>query len=271
MRHGQRGWLYYHQPANGPPLAGEVRFRIASTKDPANFGLGFDAVTESGIPWCIPLPAIAMSESYAVLRHLLTAVDRTVSEDLMQEASKLDRIPKRCVHGIGQPFELSMKAGSPMVTLAGKNGLAVAKLRNIAVAGTETIPAPERDKGTRHYKHMPFLGTAVCAFERSFLTGYRGQRVVVVRMLRSIKSDPVRLDPSYAGPKFSRQLMPRNGKLLMTVYRGKVTPWAGDVDQEAPAGHRNWAASLSILFDNAAEYGLPREHIRAPTDRSPGV
>ncbi len=157
-RHGQRGWLYYHQPPSGPPLAGEVRFRITASEGPASFASGVDAVTRSGIPWCIPLPVIALDQSYAVLRHLLTDEDRMVSRDVMREASKLSRIPERCVHAFGQPFELSMQAGTHRVTLAGKKGLGNAELRNIAVAGFETIPAAQSGEGTRHVKHMPFLG-----------------------------------------------------------------------------------------------------------------
>ncbi|TFK87659.1 hypothetical protein K466DRAFT_599314 [Polyporus arcularius HHB13444] len=257
VQHGQRGWLYYHQPPSGPPLAGEVRFRIIPPEVPDIFALGVDAVTESGIPWCLPLPAIAASKSYAALKHILTVVDGTVSRDLMQQVSYLSRIPKRCIYAFDQPFELSMQAGTHRVRLVGKKGLSMAELRNIAVADIEAVPADKPGGGTRYVKHTPFLGTAVCAFERSTRTDHRGQRVVVVRVLRFSESDPVRLDPDYAGPEFSKHLMPREGKLLMMMHRGKVMAWVGDVDRRAPDGRHNPAASLGILFDNAIEYGLP--------------
>ncbi|TFK83790.1 hypothetical protein K466DRAFT_589439 [Polyporus arcularius HHB13444] len=258
MRPGQRGWLYYHQPPSGPPLAGEVRFRIAASEDPGSFELGVDAVTRSGIPWCISLPEIAVDTSYAAFGHILTAVDRTVSRKLMNTTSQLSRIPKRCVHAFGQPFELFMEAGTSRVMLAGKQGLGFAELQNIAMAGVEAIPAVKSGQaGRRYIKHKPFLGTAVCAFERSARTDHHGQRVVVIRMLRSPESDPVRVNPNYVGPQFSEKLMPREGELLMMVYRGRVMPWVGDVDRKAAEGRRNPIVSLGILFDNATEYGLP--------------
>ncbi len=97
----------------------------------------------------------------------------------------------------------------------------------------------------------------MCAFERSARTDHHGRRVVVIRMLRSPESDPVRVNPNYVGPQFSEKLMPREGELLMMVYRGRVMPWVGDVDRKAAEGRRNPIVSLGILFDNATEYGLP--------------
>ena len=39
------------RPRNSTPLAGEIRFRLTSSKDPASFATGTDLLTNRGIPW----------------------------------------------------------------------------------------------------------------------------------------------------------------------------------------------------------------------------
>ena len=47
--------MYYYVPAHSPPLAGELRFRITSSRDPASFATGADLLTERSMPWKYPL------------------------------------------------------------------------------------------------------------------------------------------------------------------------------------------------------------------------
>ncbi|RPD68330.1 hypothetical protein L226DRAFT_576500 [Lentinus tigrinus ALCF2SS1-7] len=103
--------------------------------------------------------------------------------------------------------------------------------------------------------NVPFLGSVVCCFEPSTLKEHSGTRVAVIRVLRSLKSDPIRPNPSYTGPPLSPQLCPQEGQLLMTPYRRKLQPWAGHVDAKSTPKRVNRTAALAVLFDNALVYG----------------
>ncbi|KAI0708210.1 hypothetical protein C8T65DRAFT_650431 [Cerioporus squamosus] len=105
--------------------------------------------------------------------------------------------------------------------------------------------------------HIPFSGTAVCCFERSSSPEHAGKRVVVVRVLGSLESDPVRPNPSYAGPRYLPELMPQEGALLLSFRHRTLKPRAQDVDQPWTEKSSNHAAPLGILFDNATEYRYP--------------
>ena len=64
-----RGFLYYYTPPKAPPLAGEVRFRLASGPD--RFHDGEDLLSTDKIPWSISLFAMANRPNYVPLgEHL---------------------------------------------------------------------------------------------------------------------------------------------------------------------------------------------------------
>jgi hypothetical protein len=46
-----KAFLYYSRPPERPRLAGEVRFRVTSSDDPASFESGSDLMRPDGMPW----------------------------------------------------------------------------------------------------------------------------------------------------------------------------------------------------------------------------
>ena len=91
----------------------------------------------------------------------------------------------------------------------------------------------------------------VCTFEKSPLREHTGKRIVVMRVQRLLS--PMRIVP-YDGshgavlfdPQILSDLVPKEGELIRRLARGKVAPWAVDVDSD----RLNFARALKILFDN---------------------
>ena len=80
-----------------------------------------------------------------------------------------------------------------------------------------------------------------------------------MRVLRTLESDPVRRNPSYTGPQYPQELMPRAGQLLLRLrLSGKVIPWAYNVDKCPPLCNvgevQHNGGPLRVLFDNAIPY-----------------
>ena len=101
----------------------------------------------------------------------------------------------------------------------------------------------------------------MCCFERSRLPEHEGKRVVVLRVTRLLDSDPIcpvrLLLPHPLGDEASRlieTMRPREGQLLMTIFRRKARPWAVDVDSKTGATPR-LGAVLKVLFENEELYG----------------
>ena len=101
----------------------------------------------------------------------------------------------------------------------------------------------------------------VCRFERSTLPEHKGKRVVVIRIVRMIESDPIGRVPLPAGavhyPSIEA-LKPRVGELLNNVHYRKVEPWAVDVDKELKkTSVSSRTRVLRVLFENEEVYGSP--------------
>ena len=80
------GFLYYHVPPYSPPLAGEVRFRITPSSDPASFAAGSDLLMENGLPWRILLLYMAAKDSFGGLCATLLR-DQLVTPQLLDTAA----------------------------------------------------------------------------------------------------------------------------------------------------------------------------------------
>ncbi|KAI0692533.1 hypothetical protein C8T65DRAFT_550827, partial [Cerioporus squamosus] len=251
------GFLYYHQIPRAPPLAGQLRFRLTASADPATFSAGVDVTTRRGTPWYIALPTIARGQTFAQIRYLLTAVDRTVSQRVMDLArghrhSRSGNVSgTRYVHSFGQPFDLTLDRGGASFTFVGKERIADTILHRLAQFRFTDSEARALSATS--------TGTALCCFEPSTLPQHSGKRVVLIRVLRSLEWDPIQPNPEYIGPQISESsaLYPREGELLMRLHdRREPRVWERDVDRKART-RRNSAGPLAILFENASEYGSP--------------
>ncbi len=158
------GFLYYHQPPRAPPLAGELRFRLTASRDPASFSSGVDMTNKREVPWCIPLPAIAGNQTFASVRHILTAVDATVPQQLMDLARKHyhkflsgNLMGTRHLHAFGQPFDIPLDRGKITFAVVGKDRVAYARLKNISSFHTGRRPGDSEPLE----RHFPVSGQPV--------------------------------------------------------------------------------------------------------------
>jgi hypothetical protein len=87
-----KAFLYYSTSPIKPRIAGELRFRIARSDDPASFESGSDLLKSDGQPWSRPL--FVLSKSYTHLYKKLRE-DRLVPDDLDAALSTFTpRFPK---------------------------------------------------------------------------------------------------------------------------------------------------------------------------------
>ena len=107
-------------------------------------------------------------------------------------------------------------------------------------------------------------GAALCCFEPHVVPEFPDKRFVVIRVLKILDADPVRLNPSYSGPEYRKEQLPKEGDLLMSLYRSKLQPWIGNVDhvRRKPNGHTlvrrltaMTADAFKMLFENEERYG----------------
>ena len=76
-----KGFLYYATPAGRPRIAGELRFRVASSDDPASFESGSDLLKSNGQTWLRPLIVLSNFMNYIFLYEKLKE-DLLVPDDL---------------------------------------------------------------------------------------------------------------------------------------------------------------------------------------------
>ncbi|KAF8867828.1 hypothetical protein BD779DRAFT_1685257 [Infundibulicybe gibba] len=68
---GTHGFFYYYSPPGLPYFAGEVRFRITPSTDPASFATGVDLSTPHRLPWRVPLWRLCSSSDLLPVRRFL--------------------------------------------------------------------------------------------------------------------------------------------------------------------------------------------------------
>ncbi|KAM5536375.1 hypothetical protein V8D89_009973 [Ganoderma adspersum] len=281
---GTYGFIYYHVPPYSSPLAGELRFRVTSSRNPASFTAGTDLLTERGMPWRYPLYKIVCRPSWtdfvalllqdglvsqrtldlvtAAVAPLHTGSSRTncnapEASDVAQHPNRLSSTP--VLSAFGQEFLLHYTASRNFCgVFASPDTISMHYMRFIT---SFQVPVEGR-----YVAWCPFEGSAVCCFERSTLPEHAGRRVVVIRIKRFIDSDPIRLAPPPSESPNVRahlfeQVRPHEGELVKTVVHNRMQPWAADVDKVWSAsathvGSSPWKA-LRVLFENEELYGSP--------------
>ncbi|KAI1783720.1 hypothetical protein LXA43DRAFT_1067387 [Ganoderma leucocontextum] len=273
---GTHGFMYYHTPPSSSPLAGELRFRVTPSRDPASFATGSDLLTERGIPWRYPLYKIVCRPNYRDIVALLLQ-DGLVSQQTLDLATAavtplhvntrhpLPGAPSALsdtrhpalltstpvLSAFGQEFDLRYTVDLNCLGIfAGPEAILTQRMRHITTFRVWVQGKP--------VQYCPFEGSVVCCFERSTLPEHVGRRVVVIRVKRFIDCDPIRQVQSPDGHAHAvEELRPREGELLKTVsYRSRVQPWAADVDKLWNGKVTQWKA-LRVLFENEELYGSP--------------
>ncbi|PIL30044.1 hypothetical protein GSI_07956 [Ganoderma sinense ZZ0214-1] len=279
---GTHGFLYYHVGPYSSPIAGELRIRVTSSRDPASFATGSDLLDERSMLWRYPLYKMVCRPDWSEFVALLLQ-DGLVSQrtlDLVTAAvaplrrasantqppgaaSSDERHPSvspsnPVLSAFGQEFPFRYTLGINFCgVFAGPDTIFTHRVRHIT-----TFWALREGK---RFQYFPFAGSAVCCFERSMLPEHAGKRVVVIRVKRFIDTDPIRPVPPPRGANgrahLVEQLRPREGELLKVAIHDRVQPWAADVDKVwkesgAHGGTTPWKV-LRVLFENEELYGSP--------------
>lgn len=118
---GVQGFLYYHHPPPDLPTAGEVRFRITSSNDPASWASGTDFMRTDGMPWSLPTLFLAQINHSKLKGHVRTYEglwsllqrDELVSSKAIGWCNEIfDASPcsfhasSRFIHSLGRPFPI---------------------------------------------------------------------------------------------------------------------------------------------------------------------
>ncbi|TBU38462.1 hypothetical protein BD309DRAFT_971842 [Dichomitus squalens] len=257
------GFLYYHTPPYSPPLAGELRFRITPSPDPASFSQGSDLLTEYGVHWKIPLLYMTGKKNYTGLHRLLlqgglvtpqlldvaaSAAETLINTDYGQ---KIGFSMAALVSSFGRGFNLRVGGYNGLCLMIGTNTILKKEISSFA---SMFVPV-DGIRGSARY--FPFEGSMICCFEPSTLPEHAGRRVVVLRVLRLLDNDPIRSVPPPTKHEYPLStLRPREGQLFMTMRWGKVQPWSVDVDRDTrrPATHMGMEKMLRILYENQELY-----------------
>ncbi|KAI0763976.1 hypothetical protein BD413DRAFT_198524 [Trametes elegans] len=163
------GFLYYYQhPPPAPPCAGEIRFRITPNVDPVGFPAGRDLTLPSGLPWHRPLIGLEKKRLGRVRGMLYPMLQRDglVSPEVLALASNLKvTAHSTVIHSFGQPFEMALNSRKT-ITILGRKEVAKLTLRPF-------ILRSERRGLAAVQQTAPYLGTAICHFQRTVSLGWR--------------------------------------------------------------------------------------------------
>ncbi|KAJ3534054.1 hypothetical protein NM688_g7193 [Phlebia brevispora] len=112
---GTRGFLYYFSPPFAHPLAGQIRFRITPSSDPATFASGYDLkdpLTTLPLSW--PLRRLMRSKFLRPLANLLL-YDALITSELVLSESSHTSLPRvwniATLYAFGQPFYVDFQVG----------------------------------------------------------------------------------------------------------------------------------------------------------------
>ncbi|KAA1473680.1 hypothetical protein DENSPDRAFT_288216 [Dentipellis sp. KUC8613] len=195
---GSHGFFYYHPSSttrapdnsdgrtqDGPrESAGDLRFRVTPTNDPASFAEGHDLRHVDGLPWTVSLERIATNSAAGDLRAILVR-DKFITEEMLErecERVRWRRKPsrgvvcasRRVVSSLGQPFSASLSR------------------KNWCFA-VDSLGDPERTE--RNWAHLPniflqpnkrpyFKGKMVCCVERSPFPEHADLPILAIRVLQ---------------------------------------------------------------------------------------
>ncbi|KAF8816989.1 hypothetical protein BYT27DRAFT_7237721 [Phlegmacium glaucopus] len=217
-----KAFLYYTIPPGKPRIAGELRFRVTLSDDPASFASGSDLLRGNGQPWWRPLCTI--SKTYVPLYQKLRE-EGLVPDDLDAILSTFSH--RYFIYTLGQvlytlddTFTIDLSNDGHYISVITEQGKIMMPFRrhffdNRASRG-----------GT------PYTGTVLARFERSTLAIHKDTRTVVLRFLKFIT--PVKcVMPLYDG-YIGR---PKEGELHQRIPFPKKAPikdtqvWSVNLDE----------------------------------------
>ncbi|TFK45333.1 hypothetical protein OE88DRAFT_1221970 [Heliocybe sulcata] len=266
-----QGFFYWHLHRDGPPITGQVRFRITTSSDPATFPSGRDLQLPNGRTWHISLFDIARRSQYSGLRaHLLSekVVTKNVLDTAMNVSARNGTAIAHPVTGslliwkFGQRFLVEFPSICVSLWLLGTSvaeRVRLPALFSVLVRESESTaicyvlsqssdlrdsPETGKDDFLKIVDCTPFSGRALVQFERSTLPEHKGTRTVVFRIIKVMPTSDG-CDDAYWTPESQE-----DGFDMTGIHQHA---WSVNVDQPPRRGLLSSSAkALSILFDNEA-------------------
>ncbi|KAH0585790.1 hypothetical protein H2248_007082 [Termitomyces sp. 'cryptogamus'] len=190
------GFFYMHIDPRLPLVSGQIRFRITTSNDPAQFENGTDLFIQ-GEPWKIHAVRIA---------HFAPLIEQLRGDGYAEYAQTLSSLPlskekpARVQCYLEQPFVMDMSFRRHSL-------FAIVSDKILSSFLVNTFFDSRRSKLA-----TPYTGRIVVCFERSTLPEHARGNFVVLRVLKIL--DPIALvDPDYD----MHVPMPRVGSLLFTT------------------------------------------------------
>jgi hypothetical protein len=251
---GTKGFLYYFMSLEKPRIAGELRFRVASSDDPASFQSGSDLMKPNGQAWSRPL--IVLSKLYPPLYGKLRE-ELLVPDDLDAVLSTLPhRFPKyrrsQVLYTLNDTFIVNFSSRQQDFTVITEQGierLQISKLFSQRKTSARFSPYTGESPSLESPILMnlnEFVGSALVRFERSTLPDHIGTRSIVLRFLKIIT--PVKcVIPHYDGsivPPEEGELHRRASRSRRKAVESDQLVWSGNIDQKTHS-----ARCLQMLWD----------------------
>jgi hypothetical protein len=140
---GTKAFLYYFSSPRKPPIAGQLRLRVASSDDPASFESGSDLLTLDGQPWSRPL--LVLPKNYIPLYEKLRE-ERLVPDDLdavlSTLSSSMPRPRSQLLYTLNDKFIVDFSTLSTLLSVITEKGV-----RTVQFAG----PFTERRTESKPY------------------------------------------------------------------------------------------------------------------------
>ena len=253
------GFLYYTTPPDRPRIAGELRFRVTSSDDPASFANGSDLLRMNGQLWSRPLYVI--SKLYTPLYQKLRE-DRLVPDDLDNILSSFPQknviySRSQLLYTLNDTFIIDFSYAGQYFSVITEKGVETLPFRarffdnRDSCRGTPYRGAYYTSSSFRYPLNLidssASIGNALARFERSTLPDHAGTRTIVLRFLKMIT--PVKcVMPLYDG----YIACPKEGELYQRIpYPIKASiksyqqVWSANIDK--PKGLM--LRGLQLLWD----------------------
>ena len=241
-----KAFLYFFTSPEKTRLSGELRFRVASSDDPASFETGSDLMKINGQTWSRPL--IDLSKCYNPLYEKLRE-ELLVPDDLDAVLSTFPRgstqvRQSQFLYTLNDAFIVDLTSHEKILNVVTEQGIKSLRLCSLfEETRAKLLPYAGESPSLDFLRLMilnEFVGSALVRFERSTFPDHKGTRTVVLRFLKIIT--PVKcLIPNYGG----NIVPPEEGEFHRRIPHQKTVPivWSVNIDK------RKGFMALQSLWD----------------------
>ncbi len=204
-----QGFLYYHAPKWAPQLAGQLRFRITPSSDPATFSSGRD-LTWRGLPWHKSLFSMSASQSKMLPQMLIR--DGLVTEHLITTCKNRSlKNSTSIIYALHQPFCLHLNYVQNLYIINTSSGKET--VDHVRVTFPTDANSGRLFRGLHgsyycnlsKFNNYPSVGgSAVCRFE---LSQNNGKPIVVIRLVKILEDIVLSPDASNVPPMAEGDLL----------------------------------------------------------------